>query len=128
MIVLDTHAWIWRANSSPSLSAVARDACDHAGRLIVPAISVWEVAMLVSKGRLGLDRDIVEWVKRALAFPRISLEGLSPEISILSSRLPGDLHGDPADRLIAATALHLGAPLVTKDTALRRWGQIETIW
>jgi PIN domain nuclease of toxin-antitoxin system len=86
------------------------------------------VAMLVSKGRLGLDRDVADWVTRALAFPKVSLEALSPAISVLSTRLPGDLHGDPADRLIAATALHFGAPLVTKDTALRAWGQVETIW
>ena len=74
--------------------------------------------MLVSKGRLALDRDVGEWVSAGSSLPGMRMEPLSPEIAVASTRLPGDLHPDPADRMIAATARHLGAMLVTADRML----------
>jgi len=71
--------------------------------------------MLESKGRISFSIDCLDWIKRALDAPGISLVPLTPEIVVLSSRLPGEFHGDPADRIIIATALELGASLVTKD-------------
>lgn len=71
--------------------------------------------MLVSKGRLTLDRDVGEWVQQALSLPGIGLVGLEPDIAVAASRLPGEMHGDPADRLIVASARRLGAVLVTDD-------------
>jgi PIN domain nuclease of toxin-antitoxin system len=128
VIVLDTHAWIWYAAKSDKLSEAASRALEGVKILLVSAISVWEVAMLVSKGRLGFDRDVDRWVTEALALPKIRLEPLTPSISIRSTRLPGTLHGDPADRIIAATAVERGVPLVTKDTQLRRYLNLKTIW
>ena len=97
MIVFDTHAWIWYAAKSEKLSKAGARAAEKAKIVIVSAISVWEVAMLVSKGRLGLDRDVDIWVKQALSLAKIRLEPLTPSISIRSTRLPGDFHGDPPD-------------------------------
>lgn len=71
--------------------------------------------MLVSKERLVLDRDVGEWIQEALSLPGITLELLSPAVAVASTRLPGDIHTDPADRIIVATARHLGATLVTND-------------
>ncbi len=71
--------------------------------------------MLVAKGRLTLDRDVGEWVQAALSLPGMGLIALEPEIAVAASRLPGEMHGDPADRLIVASARHMGAVLITDD-------------
>lgn len=71
--------------------------------------------MLVAKGRLALDRDVAEWIAAALALPGMRLAHLEPSIAIDATRLPGEIHGDPADRLIVATARHHAATLVTDD-------------
>lgn len=79
--------------------------------------------MLVSKGRLTLNRDVGEWLEAALALPGIKLEPLHPSISIASTRLPGVINNDPADRIIVATARHLGVPLMTADEDLLNYGK-----
>lgn len=84
--------------------------------------------MLVTKGRLRLDRDPLVWVQEALQLPRVTFLPLTPEIAVASTRLPGGLDGDPADRILAATALHLGAPLITRDRDLRGYAALRTVW
>lgn len=128
MIVLDTHAWIWLVTKSPRLSDRARKRCEEASVLLVPAISVWELAMLVAKGRLALDRDVELWIHQALDPPKIRLEPLTTPIAVRSTRLPGEVPADPADRLIAATALEHGAPLVTRDERLQAYRPLRTVW
>ena len=119
LILLDTHVWIWLINGNePLKSSKALPLIKQAAQLShvkVSAISVWEVSMLEAKGRISLSMNCLDWVKKALDAPGISLVPLTPEIAVLSSRLPGDFHGDPADRIIVATAMSLGASLVTKD-------------
>ncbi len=120
--LLDTHVWIWLVNGGPEgLLLAATDAIRRASAesaLAVSAISVWEVAMLESKGRLQLHMDCIEWVSETTRRAGLRIIPLSPEIAVASTRLPGDLHGDPADRIIAATARREGAILVTRDRAL----------
>lgn len=126
-LLLDTHVWIWvmegRTVEVPSsvLDAVERAQAD--GRVWVSAISVWEVGMLEAKGRLTLSRGIREWVRRALGVPGVRLAELSPEVALDSSSLPGTVHGDPADRILIATARHLGAALVTRDRNIITYGE-----
>jgi PIN domain nuclease of toxin-antitoxin system len=84
--------------------------------------------MLVAKSRLEIDRDVGLWMRQALAAPGIRLAPLSAEIAVRSTTLGREFHGDPADRLIVATALELNAALVTKDARLRSWGRVVTIW
>ena len=120
--LLDTHVWIWLVNGGPErLLGGATDAIRRASAesaLAVSAISVWEVAMLESRGRLQLQMDCLEWVSESTRRAGLRILPLSPEIAVASTRLPGDLHGDPADRIIAATARHESAILVTRDRAL----------
>ena len=126
LVLLDTHAWIWLMNGSDRLGPKARKAIERSiatEAVLVSAISPWEVAMLVSKGRLVLDRDVSEWVQAALSRPGIRLVALSPEVAVASTRLPGDPHGDPADRIIAATARHAEAALLTDDQLLLDYGK-----
>ena len=125
LVLLDTHVWVWLLNGDQKLSAKALKAieCSLAEEaVLLSTISPWEVAMLVSKDRLRLDRDVSEWVQAAVSIPGIRVEPLSPEIAVASTRLPGELHSDPADRMIAATARHVGATLVTEDQKLLDYG------
>ena len=125
-LVLDTHVWIWvmegvESRLSAATVAFLEDAGGRSG-LAISAVSVWEVAMLEAKGRISLSRSIDEWTKAALTAPGVRLVELSPEIAIESTRLPGDLHGDPADRMIIATTRILGGTLVTCDRYIVEYG------
>jgi PIN domain nuclease of toxin-antitoxin system len=126
LVLLDTHAWVWLLNGSSRLGPKARRLIQRSlndESVLVSAISPWEIATLVSKGRLVLDRDIGEWVQVALALSGFRLEPISPDIAVASTRLPGTIHSDPADRLIAATTRHLGANLMTADQQLLDYGK-----
>ena len=126
MILLDTHAWLWWHAAPNRLSARARKAIDKAETVAIAAISTWEVAMLVGKRRVTLDRDPVLWMQQALARDRAILLPLSPEVAALSATITA--HGDPADRMILATASLHHVALVTKDEKLRQSPIVTTIW
>ena len=131
MILLDTHAWVWWVSGSGQLSAKARDAIERHRQdrsIRVSAISVWEVAQLVARGRLELTMDVDDWVARSEALPFLDFVPVDNRIALRSTRLPEPLHPDPADRMIIATALSIGAPLVTKDRKLHRYEPLSTIW
>ena len=89
--------------------------------LKVSAISAWEVGMLEARGRLRFDIPCEEWVEHAFNLPGLSLMPLTPSICVRSSRLPGVFNGDPADRLIVATARELGAVLLTRDEPILQY-------
>lgn len=98
--------------------------------LLVSVISVWEVGMLEAKGRIELFMPCDEWIRRALATPGLALAPLTPEIALDSTRLPGDLHGDPADHILVATARRMGARILTKDRRLigyARQGHVRVV-
>ena len=92
------------------------------------AISCWEVSLLVQRGRLELAIAVEEWIARSEALPFLEFLPVDHRIAARANSLPGNLHADPADRLIVATALLHGLPLVTKDRRLRRFPHVETIW
>lgn len=115
--VFDTHAWVWISAGAPEAFAAAT----FRGRCIVSAISVWEVSMLAEKGRLELIPDLDVWIAKNLTAP-VELEPISPAICIESCRMPA-FHGAPADRLIVATAITLGLPLITADKKIVDWNQ-----
>ncbi len=117
--LLDTHVWVWllTGNSRIKRSKVFDtiiDASKHSG-LNISAISIWEIAMLEAKKRIILSSEINHWVEQALKAPGLKLIPLLPTISIDSSRLPGNFHGDPADRILIATARYLQCPIITAD-------------
>ena len=121
LLLLDTHTLVWSINEGPKLGKGAKEAIRVAGddgRILVSAITPWEVSLLVSKGRLALQADVMDWVRDALRIPGLTLAPLEPEIAVASTRLPFEMHPDPADRILVATARHLGATLVTADGAL----------
>ncbi len=125
-VLLDTHALVWLVVGDERLRPAVRrriEAAAQQQQLWVSAITPWEVGMLVARARLVLDRDVMDWLQAALALPGIRLAPLEPVVAVASTRLPGGMHGDPADRLIVATARQLGAVLVTADAALLAYGQ-----
>lgn len=130
MILLDTHAWLWWLSDPSQLSEAAADAIARAVRdeaVYISAISAWEVAMLVARGRLSLDRSATAFVTATEALPFVHFVDVDARLGVASVEL--DLvHADPADRLIAASARLIGAPLVTKDARLQEWGGVETVW
>jgi len=128
MLILDTHAWIWWINDVQKLADRASETIQAADEIGIPAISYWELSMLVAKGRLALSMDVQVWINLALQYPQVSLLPLTPEIAVLSTRLPGAFHGDPADRLIVATSLVHQAALVSKDERIQQWGHLQVIW
>ena len=131
MIVIDTHVWLWWVSDPEQLSAPARQAIDLAAQqreLFVSTISAWEVAMLVEKGRLTLTLDVRDWIARSEALPFLTFTPLTNAIAVEAVRLPNFPHADPADRIIAATTLSLGAALVSKDEKLRGYLSLRTIW
>lgn len=95
---------------------------------LVSAISVWEVAMLVAKRRIQLDRPVELWVDVALALPGVLLAPLEPVIAVRSTKLPGEFHPDPADRIIVATALEHAAPILTPDDRIRSYPHVQSVW
>jgi PIN domain nuclease of toxin-antitoxin system len=120
-LLLDTHTWIWLTDGNRKLGEDSKRAIRRAYResqAVVSAISPWEIALLVSKGRVTLEQDALDWIRASLAIPGLRLVALEPEIAVASTRLPFEMHADPADRILVATARHLGATLVTADRAL----------
>jgi PIN domain nuclease of toxin-antitoxin system len=131
MIVLDTHTWVWWVSGTPGLSRQAAAAIERAvagDGIHVSSMSTWEVAMLVKAGRLELSMDVDDWVARSESLPFLNFVPVSNRIAIRSTRLADYPHKDPADRIIVATALSLGVPLVTRDRRLRDYPHLETVW
>ncbi len=126
-LLIDTHYWIWlEAGTRELLNThnfdIIREAADDA-RLLLSVMSVWELGMLESKGRVRLRTNCTQWVEEALAIPGLSLAPLTPAIALESTRLPGSFHGDPADRIIVATARVMRAKLLTSDRSIRAYGR-----
>lgn len=131
MILLDTHVWLWLLHDPSQLSESARitiEAEELQNGLLVSAISVWEVAVKSSIGKLILPLPIGEWYKLASTHSGIIIEPLSPLDAIASTSLPESFHKDPADRILVAIAKRYGIPLVTCDSKILSYPHVQTIW
>jgi PIN domain nuclease of toxin-antitoxin system len=129
MVVLDTHAWLWWVADRSRLSSHAAAAIEQAGSIGVAAISCWEVAMLVLRGRIELDRDLARWVRQALAQEGVVALPLTPPVALAAALLEREeFAGDPADRMIYATAREAGARLITRDARIREFDPRGTLW
>ena len=128
MILLDTHIWVWWVHGSPQLLSDYRDyvQAHESEGLGISAISCWEVAKLAEGGRITLPLPVGEWLTMALTYPGIRLLGLSPQVAVESTQLPGVFHRDPADQIIVATARLYRCPLVTMDTKIRAYAHVQT--
>ncbi len=131
MIVLDTHALIWWVNGDAQLSAPARTAIADAqqgGRVLVSAITIWEIAMLVERGRIALAMDLDQWLAAVRELDGVEVMPVSAQGAMQSATLPGEFHKDPADRMIVALARELNAPVVTADQKIQRYAHVRWVW
>ncbi len=128
MVVLDTHAWLWWVSQPSYLSRTARNRIRTATRIGISAISCLEVAIAVAKGRISLDRELLDWLEHALALPRVELVPLTPIVALKAIQLGTDFPGDPGDRVIVATSIVESAPLVTKDSKIRNCPAASAVW
>jgi PIN domain nuclease of toxin-antitoxin system len=125
-LLLDTHVWVWLANGLLQPNAALVEQLDRAAAndaLFLSSISLYEVANAVRRGRIDLVRSLEEWFATNLARPGVRVIAVTPEIAVETTRLPTAFHGDPGDRLIAATARLEELTLVTHDKALLRFGK-----
>ena len=119
MILLDTHVLVWLDEANPRLGASAIKTIDrafHSSQIMVSAITFWEVGMLVRKGKIQMNMDLSVWRSDFLEQGLLEVP-VSGDIGIRAAGFE-DFHGDPADRLIAATALQCSAKLLTADESL----------
>ena len=128
MIVLDTHIWIWWADNNPRLTQQHRQWIQQyqSQGLGVSIISCWEVAKLVENNRLAMSIAVDEWLTAALAYPGVQLLNLTIPIVVESTKLTG-FHRDPADQLIVATARIYGCPLLTADSKILAYPDVQTL-
>jgi len=129
MIILDTHIWVWWIHGDSRLSPeYARyiQAHEETG-LGICAISCWEIAKLVERGRLMLPIPIAEWFEQAFNYTGITLLEMTPRICVESTQLPGSFHRDPADQLIVATARVHDCPLVSIDQNILAYPHVTTV-
>jgi PIN domain nuclease of toxin-antitoxin system len=126
-VLLDTHIWLWYLLGDNQLSAnLQKIIASEENELWLSPISVWETLILAEKGRIELDSEPITWVKKYLRILDVKEARLTYEIAMLSRQLELS-HQDPADRFIAATAVHLDLILATVDTRLTGLNRLSTI-
>ncbi len=127
-LLLDTHVWLWYAEGNTEklrkASVKKLDAARIGDGLLVSAISVWEIGALCARGRIRLSIPLRDWTERALGVPGLRFAPLDAAAAAESTLLPGDLHGDPADRFLIATARTLGLALATRDEHILQYGKL----
>ncbi len=125
--VIDTAVWIWSASNPAKLSPRAAAALAEPAVIVgLCAISLWEIAKKVEKGKLQLDRPVLEWIQAALP-DSVQVLPITPEIAVASTKLK-NFHNDPADQLIVATAQIHRLTLITSDAPIRGGAWVKTLW
>ncbi len=127
MILLDTHTWLWWVQGSSSLPKKAVDRIRSADVVAVASVSCLEVAWLAKKGRVVLPGTVEQFFEEALGKAGLHLLPLTPRIAAQAVALP-DIHRDPIDRVIVATAIELGAELASKDEFIAKYPGVAVLW
>ncbi len=128
-ILLDTHVFIWYVNGDEINKRTRKiiDSAIQTNCIYLAGISLWEVSMLAVKQRVILSMPCLEWMNRASHELRLQILPITPTIATESCNLPGNFHGDPADRLIISTARTHGMTLVTRDSAILDFGKTKVL-
>lgn len=130
MILLDTNALIWWSTAPEKLSKKARKIIDDTIKkeeILVSSISVWEVYLLMKKNRVGFFIDVDSWLEKLESLEFVKFVPVDNKIASQSVKLDFE-NPDPADRIIAATALTFGAKLITADKKMLGYSHVQSIW
>ncbi len=127
-VLLDTHVVHWWSAEPKRVSSAARNALEGADELVVAAISWYELAWLARHERIAVTVPSRSWLDGLAS--QLRTLGMTPAVADTAATLPASFPGDPADRLIYATAIEHGLELVTKDQAIRDHDQPRslTVW
>jgi PIN domain nuclease of toxin-antitoxin system len=128
--LLDTHIWLWWLTGAPDLNRTSREALDHLAAQELPfisAISIWEAQMLIARRRLTIQESFAIWIRRMTAPDMIRILPLDASVVVAVHDLPASFHGDPADRIIVASAIAHGLTLATQDRAIRQ-SRLIKLW
>jgi PIN domain nuclease of toxin-antitoxin system len=131
VILLDTHILVWWVSDDSKLSQKAKKLIESASKkqeIIISSISIWEICLLVKESRLKLATDLETWIQKLESIPFIRFIPIDNSIAMKSVFLNEDLHKDPADRIIIATALKLGVKLITSDRKILNYKKVQTVW
>jgi PIN domain nuclease of toxin-antitoxin system len=124
--LLDTHIWLWTQTNNTHYLEDGFDQevnrWQRQRRVFISDASVWELGIAVSKGRVSLGMSLDRWVEIATAEDGFQMLALNTRILIESTRLPGDLHRDPGDRMLIATAHEHDLTIVTRDEKILKYG------
>jgi PIN domain nuclease of toxin-antitoxin system len=131
VILLDTHALLWLCLEPKRLSEKASATIRRAlasGGIAIASISLWEIAMMIARGRLVPRGTAENWLTELVRRSGVVVKDITPAVAALATQFPHEFPPDPADRLIAATARADGLALVTRDAGLRRSALLKTVW
>jgi len=131
VIFLDTHVLVWPATDQDRLSRPAASAIRRARAsdgLAIADIVIWEVAFLFARGILRTHATVEATVEKLITHTGVIVRSINSEVAAIAAQFPDDYPKDPIDRLIGATALAEGLPLVTRDERIRKSPLLKTIW
>ncbi len=125
-LLLDTHAFVWLQfrtlkASADDLATLAKAA--ERNRWFISSFTFFEIAHAFQRKRLRLEKELPEWLRLAMVHPSPTVIGITPEIGAATAQLPDEFHGDPGDRILAATAIIHNLTLVTHDDLLLKFGK-----
>ena len=129
-LVLDTHVLLWSLLQPEELSEKTKHIINLAqenSQLFLSSISLSEIAMLNFKKRINIYEPIKDFLNSITDINGLSIKDISPEVAAESVSLMDNFHGDPADRIIVATAKCLGATLLTRDQKILNWAKLGRI-
>jgi PIN domain nuclease of toxin-antitoxin system len=127
-LLLDTAAFLWLCAGTEQLSSAAASAlADQANTVSVSAVTAWEIGLKAARGKLKLPAPVETWFPAMIQHHRLDLLAIEAATAIASTRLPA-VHADPFDRLLVATACERGLWLITPDTLIAKYPNVQTLW
>lgn len=125
-VLLDTHVVLWSLLTPDEINQSSKRIIEQAqeqDQLFLSSISLWEIAMLKSKKRISVYEPLKDFLQAITNIEGLSIKDISAEVAAESVLLADNFHGDPADRIIAATAMTSGAVLLTRDKKILTWAE-----